>query len=198
MLTILKRTMQCAVLLALLICLPAARTAQAQTAPEQGCPTDWNYQIVPSPFFESDETLFLVDEREAIAWRSTDNAINWTRIVSQAYPYNSGIGSFVIAPIPLSTGLPLYSHYYYGTFGLRWTFAHSADSGDTWEEWDFGCENCSGLHATNQQGVLFWPRYEYQIGPFVFEHGIFRSDDDGLTWQKSLDRDRSVQGSVLS
>lgn len=83
-------------------------------------------------------------------WRSTDDAATWTLVYQLSHPYSPSFREFAVSPVRSSAGLILYMRYRTGALFPTYVFARSLDSGDTWEEWGFGCENCAAfaLRAT--------------------------------------------------
>lgn len=196
-------------LLISLLALVNAGPVQAQQEPPslQVCPkTSYSYQLFPSPFFDEDQTLFLVYNNYSGVGilRSTDNGASWLEVFSYSQDrHSSRIVQFTVAPVRSGSGLTLYALVEVGGFPI-WTsqffFLVSKDSGSTWQE---GTSPCTGhecrthtLQAASRPGVLFHPRIIYPAGPNLPE-GVVRSVDYGVTWQQVLG-ENSIEGVAIS
>ncbi len=159
------------------------------------CPTDgadW-IELVASPFFDEDQTLFL-PYFSGVLWRSTDGGASW-QVVYQV-PSGHGIQILRIAPVRSAAGLSVYLGYdEISNPDPPQYFTYSADGGQTWEEpWLLQLTNvCLREGVTNEPGVLFsscstdWP---LQGDPSI--DGIHRSVDYGRTWERVWAEGRAV------
>lgn len=148
-----------------------------QSTQRPSCPTDRNYQIVPSPFFEEDRTVFLGDEDRLAVWRSTDAGITWTAVYTPGlFEHEAQVYWLKVPAIRSPSGLRIYL-VYFDTEYYGWRIVRSRDSGATWDaprHYYYPVIGPEFFEATNQPDTLFRSN----------SSGLFRSDDDTLSWQR--------------
>lgn len=143
-----------------------------------------NAHLAISPFFATDQTLFLRDR--TTLWRSTDGDATWQPVYVLPDPAFEFAG-LLIAPVQVPEGLHLYAPLEVDVGGAWYiaSFIHSADGGETWEDAQPASALWCGLAATNQPGTLFAAcLQEY---PYPREGDLYRSTDHGHSWQVLLE-----------
>ena len=176
---------------------PIRTSGQQTSRPLPNCSAQYDGPVIPSPFFDSDQTLFWLfsDYRRAGVLRSSDNGRSWLQVLDYTYSLgDASVRQFQVAPISPDSGLTTYAEidyrvYRYSSTSWQDTFIllQSSNGGDTWSQrfapctaWD--CRWFS-LRATNRTGTLFQPRMWFFGYPGLPE-GVARSEDGGGTWQQ--------------
>lgn len=138
----------------------------------------------------------LLGTAEGGIWKTTDGGASW-RAVAEHLP-GLAIGAIRFSPsdpntVFAGTGEPRGAGPVRG-FGL----ARSRDGGETWEMlpaqgngWDFNFTAISGLHFDARDGrtlymttaMIVLPRMNWRVPSSLPQTGIFKSTDDGQSWQ---------------
>jgi len=145
----------------------------------------------------NDPSTMLLGTAEGGIWKSTDGGANWRSVGEQSLPtlaisvirYSVTDPNLVFA----GTGEPNAAGPLHG-FGL----ARSRDGGETWEllpargsGWDFNFTAITGLHVDARDGRTLYlttatviPRsLNWSLPADLPQTGLFRSNDDGRSWQ---------------
>ena len=126
-----------------------------------------------SPTFAADQTVF------AATWgglfKSVDGGDSWQWLEDAYYGPPGGYLSVAVAPDYASSG-----HVLAGTWG---NLLRSDDGGSTWAQ---------APDITGASDVIFSPAYTGDGRAFAANNGVYRSEDYGLSWQKTLTGSASV------
>ena len=138
--------------------------------------------LVPSPVYEEDRTLFFLYSPQL--WRSRDNGSTW-QMIYRASVIGEEASDLAVARTSEDADVTLYIRHWHYRRKL-YGFVRSTDAGITWQERTACDPYCRGVFTTDRAETIFAVRAE-PLFPTESGSGILRSDDGGLSWQAVWD-----------
>ncbi len=138
--------------------------------------------LVPSPVYEEDRTLFFLYSPQL--WRSRDNGTTW-QMIYRASVIGEEASDLAVVRTFEDTDVTLYIRHWHNRRKI-YGIARSTNAGITWQERTACDPNCLGMFTTDRAETIFAVRAE-PLFPTESGLGILRSDDGGLSWQAVWD-----------